>query len=185
MMVKKTEHHRIDAFKMVLEKTPESPLDSKEIKPVNLKRNQPWVFTGSSEGEVSVFWSPDANRQLIGKVPDARKDLGQKEKRAEDPFRGWNGWANSRSWWRTGRPGVLQSMGSQRVGHYWATDQQHDRYMITVRKGDLAQAFPMAAGNCDLDPRSVLGPEFRRPSLFEGLSHLHGSGSKAGEIITL
>ena len=53
------------------------------------------------------------------------------------------------------------------------------------RKGDLAQAFPMAAGDCDLDQRSVLGPEFERTSLFEGLSHLHGSGSKAGELITL
>ena len=182
----------------MLEKTPESPLNSKEIKPVNLKRNQPWVFTESSDAEadVPVFWSPDANRQLIGKVPDARKDLGQKGKRAEDPFRGWDGWtaslmqwtwtwANSRSWWRTGSPGVLQSMGLQRVGHNWATKQQHDQYMITVRKGDLAQAFPMAAGDCDLDQRSVLGPEFERPSLFEGLSHLHGSGSKAGELITL
>ena len=183
---------------VVLEKTLESPLDCKEIKPVNLKRNQPWVFTESSDAEAEVpgFWSPDANRQLIWKVPDARTDLRQKEKRAEDPFRGWDGltassmqwtwtWANSRSWWRTGRPGVLQSMGSQRVRHSWAAEQQHDQYMIIVRKGDLAQAFPMAAGDCDLDRRSVLGPEFGRPSLFGRLSHLHGSGSKAGELITL
>ena len=70
---------------MVLEKTPESPLDSKEIKPVNLKGDQPWIFTrktdADAEAEASVFWSPDANRQLFGKVPDAGKDWGQKEKR--------------------------------------------------------------------------------------------------------
>ena len=69
---------------MVLEKTPESPLDSKEIKPVNLKGNQPYVLVGrtDTETETPVLWSPDANSRLIGKVPDAGKDWGQKEKRA-------------------------------------------------------------------------------------------------------
>ena len=71
---------------MVLEKIPESPLDSKEIKPVNLKGDQPWTFTGTTdaETEVSVFWSSDGNRWLIGKFPDAGKDQGQKEKRAAE-----------------------------------------------------------------------------------------------------
>ena len=61
---------------MVLEKTPESPLDSKVIKPVNLKGDQPRIFTGKTdvEAEVPVFWSSDANRRLIAKVPDAEKD---------------------------------------------------------------------------------------------------------------
>ena len=61
---------------MVLEKTPESPLDSKEIKPANLKGVEPWIFTGrtDSEGEALVFWSSDVNKQLIGKVPDSGKD---------------------------------------------------------------------------------------------------------------
>ena len=67
---------------MVLEKTPESPLDSKDIKPVNLKGNQPWVLTGKTDGEAEapVFCSPDANTQLIGKDPDAGKYWGQEEK---------------------------------------------------------------------------------------------------------
>ena len=67
---------------MVL-KTPESPLESKEIQPVNLKGDQPWIFTGRTEAEDEgpVFWSSDVNRQLVGKVPDAGKDQGQKEKR--------------------------------------------------------------------------------------------------------
>ena len=61
---------------VVLEKTPESPLDSKEIKPVNLKGDEPWIFTGrtDSEAEALVFWSSDVNKQLIRKVPDAGKD---------------------------------------------------------------------------------------------------------------
>ena len=70
----------------VLEKTPESPLDSKEIKPVNLKGNQPWILFGrtDAEAEAPLFWSPNANSQLIGKVPNAVKDSGQKEKRASE-----------------------------------------------------------------------------------------------------
>ena len=78
---------------VVLEKTPESPLDSKEIKPVSLKGDQPWIFTGrtDAEAEAPVFWSSDVNRQLIEKVPDAGKDRGQKEKRAsEDEMAGWH-----------------------------------------------------------------------------------------------
>ena len=70
---------------VVLEKTPESPLDSKEIKPVDLKRDQLWLFTGrtDAEAETPVFWSSDMKRRLIGKVPDAGKDGGQKEKRCQ------------------------------------------------------------------------------------------------------
>ena len=61
---------------MVLEKIPDSPLDCKEIKPVNLRGNQPWVLGGrtDAEAEIPVFWSSDANNWLIGKVPDAGKD---------------------------------------------------------------------------------------------------------------
>ena len=82
---------------VVLEKTPESPLDSKEIKPVNLQGDQPWIFTGrtDAEAEAPVFWSSDAHRWLIGKVPDAWKEWGQKEKRAsEDEMAGWHHWCN-------------------------------------------------------------------------------------------
>ena len=60
----------------VVLKMPESPLDSKEIKPVNLKGNQPSILIGrtNAEAEGPVVWSPDANSQLIGKVPNAGKD---------------------------------------------------------------------------------------------------------------
>ena len=76
---------------VVLEKTPESPLDSKEIKPVSLKGDQPWILVGKTDAEakIPIFWSFDVNRWLSGKVPDAGKDWGQKEKRVlEDEMAG-------------------------------------------------------------------------------------------------
>ena len=59
---------------MVLEETLEGPLDSKEIKPVNPKGNQPWIFTGRTDAEAPILWPPDVKSQLIGKGPDAGKD---------------------------------------------------------------------------------------------------------------
>ena len=61
---------------VVLENTLESHLDYKEIKPVNLKGNQPWIFIGraGAEAEAPILWPPDAKSQLIGKDPDAEKD---------------------------------------------------------------------------------------------------------------
>ena len=68
---------------VVVEKTCENPLDSKEIKPVNLKENQPWIFIGSTdaEAEAPVLWPPNARSQLIGKYPHAGEDWRQKEKK--------------------------------------------------------------------------------------------------------
>ena len=79
---------------VVLEKTLESPLDSKEIKPVNLKENQPWIFTGKTdaESEAPILWPPHGKSWLIGKDPDARKDWGQEEKGGD---RGWDSWMAS------------------------------------------------------------------------------------------
>ena len=74
-------------------KTLENPLDSKEIKLVNLKGNQPWILIGrtDAESETSIFWSSDGNSWLIGKDPDAGKDWRQKVKRAsENEMAGWH-----------------------------------------------------------------------------------------------
>ena len=114
----------------VLEKTLESPLDCQEIQPVHSKGDQSWTFSGSSdaEAETPVLWPPHAKSWLIGKDFDAGRDWGQEEKgMTEDEMAGWHhqlSWVsvNSRSWWWTGRPGVLRFMGSQRVGHEWATE---------------------------------------------------------------
>ena len=71
---------------MVLEKTLESPLDCKEIKPVNPKGNQPWMFIGrtDAEAEAPILWPPDVKSRLTGKDPDGGKDWGQKEKGATE-----------------------------------------------------------------------------------------------------
>ena len=117
---------------MVLEKTLESPLDCKEIQPVHPKGDQSWVFIGRTDAEAKtpVLWPPDAKNWLIGKDPDAGRGWLQEEKgttvdvmvvMASLTWWTWV-WASSRSWWWTGKPGVLQSMGSQRVGHDWVTE---------------------------------------------------------------
>ena len=68
-------------FQIVLEKTLESPLDSKGIKPVNPKGNQPWIFIGRTDAETeAILWPPDVKNQLIGKNSDTGKDWGQEEK---------------------------------------------------------------------------------------------------------
>ena len=68
--LKKTESPRIDAFKLVLEKILESPLDLKEIKPVNPKGNQPRILIGrtAAEAEAPILWPPDAKSQHLGKT---------------------------------------------------------------------------------------------------------------------
>ena len=107
---------------VVLEKTLRSPVDCEEIQPVNPKGNQSWVFIGRTDAkaEAPILWPPDAKNWLIWKDPDAGKDKAGGERNN----RGWDGWmasltrwtwvwVSSGSWWWTGRPGMLQSVGSQ------------------------------------------------------------------------
>ena len=116
---------------VVLEKTLESPLDCKEIQSVHPKGNQSWIFIErtDSEAETPIVWPSDAKNRLIGKYRfwESLKAGGEVDDR------GWDGWMASPtqwarvcktfgSWWWTGKPGVLQSMGSQRVTHNWATE---------------------------------------------------------------
>ena len=77
---------------VVLEKTLESPLDSKEIQPLNPKGNQSWIFIGKTdaEAEAPILWLPDEKSQLIGKYPDAGNDRRQEEKgMTENEMVGW------------------------------------------------------------------------------------------------
>ena len=82
---------------MVLEKTLESPLDCKEIQPINPKGNQSWIFIGrtDAEAEIPILWTSDAKNWLIGKDSDAGKDWRWEEKGIiEDEMVGWHLWLN-------------------------------------------------------------------------------------------
>ena len=118
---------------LVLEKTPEGPLDCKEIQPVHPKGDQFWIFIGRTDAEAKtpILWSHDAKNWLVWKDPDPGKHSPDAGGEGDD--RWWDGWmasptrwtwvwVSSRKWWWSGRPGMLQSMESQRVGHYWATE---------------------------------------------------------------
>ena len=74
----------------------ESPLDSKEIKPVHPKGNQSWIFIGRTDAEAAapILWPPDVKSWLIGKDPDAGKDWRQEKGTAEDEMVGWHHWLN-------------------------------------------------------------------------------------------
>ena len=131
--IKKAECWRTDAFELWCWKRLESPLDCKEIQPVHPKANQSWVFIGRTdvEAETPILWPPDVKSWFIGKDPDTGKDRMQEDKgMMEDEMAGCHYWLNdmnlSKLWelamgW-TGKSGVLQFMGLQRVGHDWATE---------------------------------------------------------------
>ena len=117
---------------VLLEKTLESPLDCKEIQPVHPKGDQSWVFIRRTdvETETLILWPCNSKCWLIWKDRDAGKDG---EQGGEGDDRGWDGWMASPTrwtwvwvslgnWWWTGKPGVLQSIGLQRVGHHWVTE---------------------------------------------------------------
>ena len=125
----------------MLEKTLESLLNHKEIKPVNPNRNQHWLFIGriGAETEAAILWPPDVKSQLIRKT----LMLGKTEARAEGNNGGWDGWMasltqrtwvwiSSGRWWRAARPCVLQSFGTQGVGLDWATEQQQKLLVFSL-----------------------------------------------------
>ena len=117
---------------VVLEKTLKSPLDYK-IQPVHPKGDKSWVFIGRThvEAETPILWPPHVKSWLIGKDPNAGGYWRQEETKRMSwldgiinscPIRWAWVWVDSGSWWWTGRSDMLRFMGSQRVGHDWATE---------------------------------------------------------------
>ena len=103
---------------LVLEKTLESPLDCKEIKPVHPKGNQPWIFTGRTDAEAPILWPSDAKSRLIGKEPDAGKHWGQEEKgETEDGMVGWHHRLNGHEFEQT--QGDSEGQGSPECCSPW------------------------------------------------------------------
>ena len=116
---------------VVLEKSIESPLDCKKIQPVHSEGDQSWDFFGRNDAKADtpILWPPHVKSWLIGK-DWCWEGLGAG---GEGDDRRWDGWMASQTrwtwvwvksgrWWWTGRPGVLRFMGSERVGHNWATE---------------------------------------------------------------
>ena len=96
---------------MVISLPFESPLDSKEIKPVKPKGNQLWIFIGRADAETLILWSPDAKNRLIGKDPDVEKDWRQEEKgMTENEMVGWHHQLNGHEFEQA--PGVSDGQGS-------------------------------------------------------------------------
>ena len=92
---------------VLLDKTLGSLLSCKEIKPVNPKGNQFWIFIGrtDAEAEAPIFWPPDAKNWLLRKDPDAGKDWRQEEKRMTDEMVGWHHWLNGHEFEQAPRVG--------------------------------------------------------------------------------
>ena len=123
---------------VVLEKTLESLLDCKEIQPVHPKGNQSWIFIGQTDAEaetpIPCTWWEELTRLKRPWGWERLKVRGERDDKGwEGDDKGWDGWMASPtqwtwvwvisgSWWWTGRPGVLQSMGLQRLRHDWVTE---------------------------------------------------------------
>ena len=116
---------------VVLEKTLESPLDCKEIKPVNSKGNQSWIFIErtDAEAEAPKIWPPDVKNWLIWKDPDAGKDWRQEKGTTEDDMVGWHHWLNGHEFEQTPEVGDGQGSlvccnpwGHKRVRHNWVIE---------------------------------------------------------------
>ena len=187
----------------MLQKTLASPLDNKEIKPVNAKGKQSWIFIVRTDAEVPILWPRDVKCQLTGKDSDAGRDWGQEEKgttedgmagwhhrldghefkwtlgvgdgqggleccspwrrkesdtterlnwtEVKDEIVGWHHWLNGHEFeqtlrqWRSGKPGVLQSMGWQRIGHEWTTEQQNTLTLYLLLMLNSNQLYPVGA----------------------------------------
>ena len=151
--IKKAEHQRNWCFwTVVLEKTLESLLDCKEIKPVHPKGNQSWIFIGraDAEAEAPILWPRYVKSWLIGKDPDAGKNWRQEEKgMTEDEMAGWHHWLDGReSQWT---PGVDDGQGGLACCNSWGRRESDTTervnwtevnwYNLTL--WDLIQLFPL------------------------------------------
>ena len=132
LTIKKAECWRIDAFELCCWRRLESPLDYKKIQPVHPKGDQSWVFIGRTnvEAETPILFSTWCEQLTHLKRPWCWEGL---KAGGEGDYRRWDGWMasptqwtwvweKSASWWWTGRHGMVQSMGSQRVRHDWMTE---------------------------------------------------------------
>ena len=156
-----------------------SPLDSKEIKPVNPKGNQPWIFIGrtDAEAEIPILWPPGVKSQLIGKDPDPGKDWRQEDRgMTEDEMLGWHHQLNGHEFEQTAGDSKWQgslafcSPWGCRVRHDWVTEQQQKEFIGNLCVGNLyafllnlklrsGSTNPIKVGQKDIWPLKSLWPE--------------------------
>ena len=149
---------------MVLEKTLESPLDYKEIQPVNPKGNQSWIFIGrtDAEAEAPILWPPDMKNWLTGKDPDAGKDWRWEEKgTTEDEMVGWHHWFDGHEFKQA--PGVGDGQGSLACCSPWGFKESEmtERLNWTELNWVSLLGFPggsmakihLPSKRCGFDPR--------------------------------
>ena len=124
-----------------LEETLESPLDSKEIKPINPKGNQSWIFIGrtDAEAETPILWWPDVKNWLLGKDPDSWKNWRQEEKgMTEDEMVGWHHWLKGHEFEQV--PGVGDGKGSLACCSPWGP-----------KESDMTEWLNWAENNCSME----------------------------------
>ena len=178
---------------VVLEKTLDSPLDSKEIQPVHSKGNQPGIFTERTDAEVEAPLTTWCEQLTHWKRPWCWERL---KAGGEGDDRGWDGWmasltqltwvwANLRKWWKTGKPGVLQSMGTQKVGHDWGTEQQQQWKNVCVILGRVIREGPSRMVTFEQAPERILWIYGERTFQSGGLANItpgvvaHVAGSRS------
>ena len=119
---------------VVLEKTLQSPLDCKEIKPVNPKGNKCWIFIGRTDAEAPILWPPDPKSWLIGKDPDVGKDWRQEEKGiTEDEMVGWHQWLNGHEFQQAW--GVGDGQGSLMCYRPWGCKESDTTEWLSWTEG--------------------------------------------------
>ena len=147
---------------VVLEKILESPLDCKEIKPVNSKGNQSWIFNGrtDAETEARILWLHDAKSWLIRKDSERLKTAG------EGDGIGWDSWiasptqwtwvwASSRKWWRTANLACYSPWGHKRVRHNWASELKQT-FLFFIHVNYMESMCHQAPGEAGQRELSVL-----------------------------
>ena len=159
---------------VVLEKTLESALDYKEIKPVNPKGNQSWIFIGRTDAEASVLWSSVAKSQFIRKDPDAGKDWRQEEKgTTENEMVGWHHQLNGHEFAQSpgdvmDREAWCAAVRGVTIRYDWAIEQQQQREKTGVPRGrrPSASRLPLDSrfnsNSCQASSMATFSADFRR-----------------------